>query len=122
MDEKQRLEIASFRYQLIAGVVNRATALEPGEIAAFFREMASRIWQVPPDFKPKTISIRTLERYKQQYERGGLEALKPGVISKRGTKAIPVHVLEAAEKLRKERPDRSVEQIVFTLEQVHNMP
>lgn len=118
MDEKQRIEIASFRYQLIAGVVNRAAALEPGEIATFFREMASRVWQVPPDFKVKTISIRTLERYKHQYELGGLEALKPSVVPKRGTKAIPVHVLEAAEKLRKERPDRSVEQIVFTLEQL----
>ena len=117
MDEKTRTEIAAFRYQLIAGVVNRATVLMPGEISSYFREQAEQFWEVPPDFRRHQFSIRTLERYKQQYEKGGLEALKPGIIPKRGTTAVDARVLLEAEKLRRERSDRSVEQIIFILEQ-----
>ena len=117
MDEKTRTEIAAFRYQLITGVVNRATVLIPGEISSYFREQAEQYWEVPPDFKRHQFSIRTLERYKQQYEQGGLEALKPRVTPKRGTTSVGARVLLEAEKLRRERPDRSVEQIIFILEQ-----
>ena len=113
--EERRQAIAVFRYQLISGVVNRATPLEPGEIASYFQEMAERTW-VFPDGKQGRVSIRSLERYKQQYERGGLEALKPAAMPARGTIAISPEILETAEALRRERPERSVEQIIFTLE------
>jgi hypothetical protein len=49
MDENKRMEIAAFRYQLIAGVVNPATPLSPGEIGAYFREIAGMAWK--PDGK-----------------------------------------------------------------------
>ena len=80
MDEKTRTEIAAFRYQLIAGVVNRATVLIPGEISSYFREQAAQYWEVPPDFKRHQFSIRTLERYKQQYEKRRPGSTKPGII------------------------------------------
>ena len=110
-----KADIATFRYQLIAGVVNRATPLKPGEISAYFMEMAQKEWTTP-DGLTKKVSIRTLERYKQYYEHGGFDALMPEVVPKRGTRAVEQDILEAARKLREERPERSVEQIIFILE------
>lgn len=113
--EELRQEVAVFRYQLISGVVNRATPLKPGEIASYFKEVSATEWTFPGG-KPRKVSVRSLERYKQRYEQGGLEALKPALVPKRGTTAIPKEVLMAAEALRKERPQRGVEQIIFILE------
>ena len=113
--DERRQAIAVFRYQLISGVVNRATPLEPGEISSYFREVSSRVWRFP-NGKEGRVGLRSLERYKQQYEQGGLEALKPKAAPMRGTKAIAPEILEAAEALRRERPERSVEQIIFILE------
>ncbi len=113
--EEKRQAIAVFRYQLISGVVNRATPLEPGEISSYFREVSSRMW-IFPDGKERRVGLRTLERYKQQYEQGGLEALKPKAAPLRGSTAIAPKILEVAEALRRERPQRSVEQIIFTME------
>jgi len=113
--EERRQAIAVFRYQLISGVVNRATPLEPGEISSYFREVSSRVWRFP-NGKEGRVGLRSLERYKQQYEQGGLEALKPKAAPMSGTKAIAPEILEAAEALRRERPERSVEQIIFILE------
>lgn len=120
MNEMQRRDVAAFRYQLIAGVVNRATPLKAGEISAYFREMAQKEWTTPEGLT-KRISVRTLERYKQSYEHGGFDALMPEIIPKRGTKAVPPEVLEAARRLREERPERSVEQIIFLLEGNQNV-
>jgi transposase InsO family protein len=114
MDENKRMEVAAFRYQLIAGVVNRATPLSPGEIGAYFRKIASMVWN--PDGNPTRVSIRTLERYKHLYEKGGLDALKPAGMPARGCR-LSSEILFAAETLRKELPSRSVEQIIFLLEQ-----
>lgn len=120
MNENQRRDVAAFRYQLIAAVVNRTTPLKPGEISAYFREMSQKQW-LTPDGVTKRVSIRTLERYKQAYEHGGFDALMPEVIPKRGTQAVSTAVLEAARKLREERPERSVEQIIFLLESNHKV-
>lgn len=45
--EELRQEIAVFRYQLISGVVNRATPLKPGEIASYFKEVSATEWTFP---------------------------------------------------------------------------
>jgi transposase InsO family protein len=115
MDKKKANEIATFRYQLIAGVVNRATPMAVGEISAYFKEVSQKEWTLPTGDK-RTISVRSLERYKQSYEQEGFEGLKPKEIAKRGTKAISPEILEKAKNLRLERADRSVEQIIFMLE------
>lgn len=115
MDDKLRREIAAWRYQMIAGVVNRAVPLELGEVSAYFREMSEKEWAIPGSSKTR-VSVRSLERYKHLYERGGFDALLPAIPPKRGPQ-VPSEALEAAKALRLERPERSVEQIIFTLEQ-----
>jgi transposase InsO family protein len=116
MTDQERNAIAGERYRMIAGVVNRATAMEPGEIAAWYREMAQKRWTFSPHWTDRTFSVRSLERWTSDYRKNGFEGLKPSVVKKRGTRAIAPEVLRQAEAIRRAEPAYSVEQIVFLLE------
>lgn len=109
-------QIAAARYALIAPVVSRQTPLAPGELKQWLRETASRLYELPGSQR-KTVSERTLERYLEAYRKGGWDALKPKKRQTAGRTKLAPHLLEKAIALRKERPARSVEQIIFLLEQ-----
>ncbi|WP_207545175.1 helix-turn-helix domain-containing protein [Desulfoscipio geothermicus] len=55
--------------------------------------------------------MRTLERYLSLYRKGGWDALKPQPRKSKGNFKIPAAVLQKAIELRRQRPERSVEQI-----------
>lgn len=115
MDEKTRLEVANFRYGLIAPVVSRDDLL-PGEQYRLLKEIASRRYQAPGGERGK-VSIRSLERYLRQYRRGGLDALKPKNRDDRGKlRVMPPEILQKAADLKKELPQRSTDQIIAILE------
>lgn len=109
-------QVAAFRYGLIAPIVCRQTPLFPGELKAYLEETAGKIFEIPGSNRDR-VSIRTLERYLALYRNGGYEALKPQTKSSEGRTAIPAPVLQKAIELRRERPERSVEQIIFMLEE-----
>lgn len=114
MDEEKRLEIANFRYGLIAPVVCRR--LEKGEQARLLAEIAAREYNDPhgKTFRP---GLRTLERYLAAYRKQGLEGLKPKVREDKSTpRAVPDELLAKAVELKKELPTRSVDQIIRILE------
>ena len=114
MDEKQRQEVANFRYGLIAPLVTRT--LNPGEQAAKLREVACHTYDIPHSDTQK-ISLRTLERYLKAYREGGWEALLPSVrADKLQCKQIAPDVLEKAIALKQEQPTRSVRQIMAILD------
>lgn len=114
MDEEKRLEIANFRYGLIAPVVCRR--LEKGEQTRLLAEIAAREYN-DPDGKPFRPGLRTLERYLAAYRKKGLEGLKPQVREDKCTpRAIPENILAKAVELKKELPTRSVDQIIRILE------
>lgn len=114
MDEKQRQEIANFRYGLIAPLVTRK--LEPGEQAQLLKEIARHSYDIP-NSNGKSVSIRTLERYIKSYKEGGWDALKPSPRADQlRSKTIETEVLEKAIALKKENPTRSVRQIIAILE------
>jgi putative transposase len=120
MTEDERIRIANERYHLISRVVNRATPMEPGEVTAHFKEISSKTWTC--DFwTDRRFSIRTLERWKQHYQRHGIDGLKPAVPPKRGTQAIAAEVLEIAEGIRKKTPQLSVESIIYQLVKDHGV-
>lgn len=116
MDPKQQEQVAAFRYGLIAPIVSRQTPLAPGEMKAFLAETASREYLIPGSHKCQ-VSVRSLERYIAQYRQGGWDALKPQGRTTTLATRIPPDVFEAALRLRRERPERSVEQLVFLLEE-----
>ena len=114
MDEKQRQEIANFRYGLIAPLVTRK--LEPGEQALLLKEIARHSYDIPFS-TTKMVSVRTLERYMKAYREGGWDALKPYPRADQlRSKTIEPEVLEKAIALKKENPTRSVRQIMAILE------
>ncbi len=119
MEDQQAIEIANFRYRLIAPIVSRQNLL-PGQIQALIIEAAQKTYQIPYSNR-STISVRTIERYLQDYRTEGFEALKPKMRTERKTR-IPEEYLELAALLKKESPKRSCEQIIKTLELSGRVP
>lgn len=120
MNETLRNEIAAFRFGLIAPIVQRQ--LQPGERYALLKETAKQRYTIPGSEK-ETISVRSLERYLQAYEKEGFEGLKPRVREKRGSlRDQDPEILKRAIELRKELPSRSVEQVIRILEMEGTVP
>ena len=120
MDEKQALEIAVFRYGVIAPLVSRK--LDRGQQARLLREAASRHYEIPYSDKT-TISIRTLERWLTAYREQGLDGLKPNPRADVYTlRKLPADLFQKALHLKREVPQRSVHQIISILEMAGEAP
>jgi hypothetical protein len=116
MDEPALNEqVAAFRYSLIAPIVSRQTPMLPGELTRQLQEIASRSYTIPGSCKT-SISFRSLERYISDYRRDGWDGLKLRPRSKTSNHGIRPEALQRAIDLRKERPERSVEQLIYLLE------
>lgn len=116
MDQHLQEQVAAFRYSLIAPIVSRQTPMAPGEIKAYLEQAAKQTYHIPGSTRTQ-VSLRSLERYLSQYRKGQWEALKPAGRTKRMASGIPATLLQEAIRLRKERPERSVEQILFMLQE-----
>ncbi|WP_071460622.1 DDE-type integrase/transposase/recombinase [Bacillus massilinigeriensis] len=119
MDEKLRNDIALYRFGLIAEIVTRE--LPKGEQAQRLRSIAEAE-HMNPYGEMQKVGIRTLERYLQLYRKGGFEALKPVKRGGYAPRSISKEILEKAIQLKKERPERSVEQIIRMMELAAIMP
>jgi len=118
MDEKKAKEIANFRYQLISPIVCQEKNYL-GEITQHLQEAAGKIYQIPNSRKTR-VSTRTIERYLNQYRKGGYEALMPK--SKGSKSKIPKEYLDLAVELKKENLKRPVTQIIMILEMSGQVP
>lgn len=116
MDPKLKEQLATFRYSLIAPVVSRQTPLAPGEIKAWLEETAGKDYEIPGSCRTR-VSVRTLERYLAQYRRAEWQGLLPAGRQQKHNSRIPPAVLQKAIELRRLRPERSVEQLIFLLEE-----
>lgn len=114
MDSFTQEQLAAFRYSVIAPVVSRQTPMAPGELKAYLEQAASQVYHIPGSTKTQ-VSVRTLERWLSQYRKGEWEGLKPKGRTRNTNLRIPPAVLQEAIRLRKERPERSVEQLIFLL-------
>jgi putative transposase len=109
-------QIAAARYALIAPIVSRQTPLATGELRQWLAQTADRLFELPGTGR-QSVSARTLERYLAAYRKGGWDALRPKVRKSEAPAKLPSELLQLAIKLRRERPQRSVEQLIFLLEQ-----
>lgn len=121
MTQKDREQIAAGRFHIIAPVVNRATPLQTGEIRAWFLEATQKTWTHEPYWRDRRFGLRTLERWKQQYEKLGFEGLMPALLPPRATTAIPEKILRQAEDIRREMPQLSVESVIYLLCSQHGV-
>ena len=108
-------QIAAFRYGLIAPIVSRQSPLAPGELKAYFEHLSSQSFEIPGQTS-RRLSVRTLERYLSQYRKHGWEGLLPNPRRDKGNHRLSEEVIADAIALRRERPERSVEQIIYMLE------
>ena len=116
MDNALKEQVAAFRYSLIAPIVSRQTPMEPGELKAYLERTASQTYHIPGSTKTR-VSIRTLERHLSLYRKEGWEGLKQKERKSTNNLRIPSAILQEAIRLRRERPERSVEQIMFILKE-----
>jgi hypothetical protein len=120
MDETRQEEIANQRFALIAPIVKLSReSMGSGERYAILRKIAAG--KYPGLELPKSkVGLRTLERYLEHYERGGIEALKPKL--RHRSTLIPKEYLDAACQLKRENPSRSITLIITMLEQSGRAP
>ena len=116
MDVVLQEQVAAFRYSLIAPIVSRQSPFHYGEVQAMLEEISQHQYVIPGSQRTQ-VSVRSLERYLQEYRENGWEGLKPKGRKKQQARALSPQILDAAIALRKERPERSVEQLIFMLEE-----
>lgn len=107
-DKKWQDKEALARYTLIAPLLDET--LDPARRSSMRQETALKVG----------ISERTLYRYEAAYKEKGFDGLKPVVCERTLSKKLPDNyrqIVEQAIQLKKEVPKRSVEQIIFILEQ-----
>lgn len=121
MNGHEQEQLAAFRYGLISPIVSRQTPLAPGELRAYLERTAAQTYHIPSSNRT-TVSVRSLERYLEMFRKGEWDGLKPKGRVRKTNMRIPPTVLQEAIRLRKERPERSVEQLIFILEEGGTVP
>jgi putative transposase len=94
-------EVALFRYSLIREAADEA--LKPAERGRLVRALAEVTHEGP--LGRVRVSRETLDRWIRAWRTGGFEALKPA--PRHVNPQTPAEVLELAERLRRENPERT---------------
>lgn len=105
MDEKQKEEVALFRYTVIRPLIDEGP---PGYKYGYaLREVLNRCHQ---DWQGRWIKVsrKTLKRWARAYRKGGFGGLKPKDRCDIGSvRATDIEILDLAENLKREAPQRS---------------
>ena len=109
--EKQRQEVALFRYGLIADLIH----LEGGHRGGLYRrlgEKAALDYRIPGSNRTR-VAAETMRDWLAHYRKGGFDALLPAPRSDRGsTRALPQEVADLLVGLKEEHPDLSVQLLI----------
>lgn len=113
MKKKDRLKWAQFRFEVIAPLVQRS--LSKTQRLVLMREISSRS-HLNPDGVERRVAERTLRTWLSKYQLHGFAGLENQARSDIGRSyAIDKVILDAAEKLRRELPERSIHEIMCQL-------
>lgn len=112
MDEKQRNEMALFRFSLIAPLIN---GTETGSITDYLERICAREHQVPyqglREFSPSTVRKWLLD-----YRRFGLEGLKRKPRNDKGlSRTLTSKMTQAIKEIKELHPHRTATSIYFAL-------
>lgn len=116
MQEKQREEVALFRFGVISDLV--CSRLMPGEMAGLIREKSSQRWHIPYSNRTR-ISEPTIRRWVTLYQNSGnqLTALIPRERSDRGrSRRVDEETILSLAKLRRELPGLPVVKLLEEME------
>lgn len=115
-DQDKKLRIATFRFGIIADFVN-GSRLDYGERENLFQLKVEKLYEIPFS-KQQRIARSTIEKWIQDYKRGGylLEALYPKTRKDRGQiRSVPAHIKLAIKELKKENPALTLPTIITAL-------
>jgi len=116
MKEKQKIDVAVFRYSIIHDFVN-GIMLDHGEKERLLREKCDRKWVIPHSDKT-SIGRGTIQRWIKLYEESGnnIESLYPRGRNDRGKqRALDEETCLGLVRLREEMPDVTVPFIIKTM-------
>ena len=118
--QKEQMEVAQMRFGIIAPLVQGTYTDD--SIAAYCRRVALTPQRLPDgrvfQYKPKTVA-----KWYQLYEKGGMEALVPRTrCDKGGTRVIPEEAEREIRRLRKEYPRLNATQVREKLVQEGTLP
>ncbi len=111
--EKHRLDVAMFRYRVIAPLIDLAGPARMAEV----RRFAGKPWVIPGTSRTR-VAEGTILHWQRAWRRGGLDALKPGPRSDRGkSRRLTVEAAELLISIRRDHPELSVRDVVARAEQ-----
>lgn len=106
---KHDAEVAQFRFAMIAPVVH---GLYPDASATAYYKRITEKPLTLPDGNIVAYSYKTLEKWKSEYSRGGLDALMPNPRSDKGTsRALNDEAIEEIYRIKEEFPRMNATQI-----------
>ena len=112
MDDKQRNEMALFRFSLIAPLVN---GTETGSIKDYLERICAQAHQVPHQGL-KEFSPSTVKKWLIDYRRFGLEGLKRKPRNDKGlSRTLTSKMAQAIKEMKELHPHRTAASIYFTL-------
>ena len=115
MNEKEREEVALFRFGVISELV--CTRLESGALTELIREKSRQRWHIPGSGRTR-VSASTIRRWVRLYENSDrqLVALYPTPRSDRGrSRRVDEETILSLIKLRKELPGLPVARLIEEL-------
>ncbi len=111
--ERHRLDVAMFRYRVIAPLIDLAGPARMAEV----RRLAGKAWVIPGTSRTR-VAEGTILHWQRAWRRGGLDALKPGPRSDRGkSRRLTVEAAELLISIRRDHPELSVRDVVARAEQ-----
>ena len=122
MNDKQREDVALFRFGVISDLV--CSRLAPGETAERIREKSQQRWHIPSSCRTR-ISSSTIRRWVLLYENSGrqLSSLYPQSRSDQGrSRRVDEETILSLVKLRKELPGLPVARLLEEMEKRHLSP
>ena len=109
MNDDKKKAIAFWKLGVLGPLIS--ARLEHGDRRQYFKEVASRIHQMP-DGSHVELSARTIEEWYYAYKKGDFKALFPKTRSDRNTtRSLRPEVADLVLRVKREKPRRSVRQI-----------
>ena len=110
--EKSRLDVAMFRYRVIAPLLDLAGAERMAEL----RRLVAKRWVIPGTSRTR-IAQGTILHWLRNWQRDGLDALKPRPRSDRGkSRRLDVEAAELLIAIRRQHPQLSVRDVIARAE------
>lgn len=111
MTEREREEIALFRYGVISDFVQGEMSW--GERKALRESKAQRVWQHPAGGDGYRVSTSTMKKWVSAYRRDGLDGLKPKTRKDKGQhRAASPELQKVFRELRQQQPEWGVPELV----------